>query len=102
MRVRGIICHLTSMVNTTKRTPFALLAIGVALFSFGLTMIALALAYTSDLSLLASAPMAIWSALCGQPGTNPLILPMLITMSMLSILVGLVLVLVYSMRKRRM
>jgi hypothetical protein len=85
----------------TPKQSFPLLVTAISLVSFGITMVVMAAAYTSDLNKLINAPFEVWSALCGQPGDSPLILPLLITMSMLAILIGAGLLLWYGISRRR-
>lgn len=85
----------------TRKPSFALSAMSIASFSFGLTMFVLSIAYAKDLATLASVPLAIWSALCGQPSDNPLTLPILVSLSALSVVIGIALVLVNVWRTRR-
>jgi hypothetical protein len=73
----------------TQKTSFALVVTAIALASFGVTMLLFIVAYVQDLAVLANAPFAVWSALCGQPSDNPLTLSVLIVLSGFALLSGL-------------
>lgn len=85
-----------------RKTSFALTFSSVALISFGLTMLLMSVIYARDLSLLISAPLAIWSAVCGQPGNDPLTLPLLVTLSGTALLGGLVLFVIILVHRLRL
>lgn len=85
-----------------RKTSFALTFSSVALISFGLTMLLMSVIYAKDLSLLINAPLAIWSAVCGQPSSDPLTLPLLITLSGVAFVAGLVLFVIILARRLRL
>jgi hypothetical protein len=80
-------------------TGFALTFTGVALISFGITMLFLSATYARDLSFLVTAPLELWSALCGRPSSDPITLPLLVTVSGIALLVGIVLLAVTLVRR---
>jgi hypothetical protein len=80
-------------------TGFALIFTGVALISFGITMLFLSAAYARDLLFLVTAPLELWSSLCGRPSSDPITLPLLVTVSGIALLVGIVLLAVTLVRR---
>jgi hypothetical protein len=85
----------------TRRAGVALPITAVALFSFGLTLLVLSATYLRDLAVLANAPFLVWSALCGQPIDSPLTVPLLVSLSMLAVLMGVALLILYIIKGRR-
>jgi hypothetical protein len=75
-------------VHASGQSSFAVTAIAVGLAFFGLTLLGLSIAYAQDMTLIVNAPFEVWSALCGQPTDNPVILPVLVCVSLISILAG--------------
>lgn len=76
--------------NDAPRTQdrFKIIAIIALLLSFGLTMFVFSAAYAKDIDTLRRAPELIWAFICGQPNPNGITLPLLLTISLMSVLVS--------------
>ena len=62
--------------------------IATMLIGFGFTMLLLSGAYVQDLNLLRQVPEAVWLFVCGIPPDNEMVLPMLLAVSLLTLLIG--------------
>ena len=85
-------------VNPHRQDGFALVALSLGLLTFGIVMLLTCIAYAKDINTLAYAPFAIWNAVCGVPSADPLTMPILLLLSVLSIFVGIVLLLIRRLR----
>lgn len=62
--------------------------ISTMLVGFGFTMLLLSGAYVQDINLLRRVPEAVWQFVCGIPPDNEMVLPMLLAVSLVTLLIG--------------
>jgi hypothetical protein len=84
---------MTDQILETERTQpktsgFYLLAAAALLVSFGLTLFLFSAAYVQDINTLARAPELVWGFICGRPSEFGFTLPLLLTLSTMSLLGG--------------
>lgn len=58
----------------------------IFLLTIGITLAGFSIAYARDLNTLRTVPDAIWSAICGKPADDGITLPLVVTLSVLSLL----------------
>ncbi|NJK80810.1 MAG: hypothetical protein HC893_03245 [Chloroflexaceae bacterium] len=69
------------------------------LISFGLIFLVMASAYVDDIEMIRSAPSAIWAFVCGIPSDDPIVLPLMLLIGMLTTLSGVGVALVAYLRR---
>ena len=74
--------------HASGQSNFVISLIAIGLAFFGLTLLALSFAYARDLTAISNVPFEVWSVLCGRPTDNPMTLPILVCVSVFSILIG--------------
>jgi lysylphosphatidylglycerol synthetase-like protein (DUF2156 family) len=55
---------------------------------FGTTLLIISMAYARDLATLARVPEAVWLFVCGVPTEDPMVLPLMISLSVVALVVG--------------
>lgn len=84
--------------NSPRQPSFALFATSVGMLAFGFVMLLFCLAYARDISTLFNAPFVVWNALCGIPSADPLTMPILLMLSVLSLMAGVILLVLHRAR----
>lgn len=78
----------STKADSSVDLPFLLTVVMVFMGVVGMFMLLFSLTYINDLQTLRSVPDLIWNFACGQPMENGIILPLLLTLSIVSFLTG--------------